>query len=339
MSIKTGIIGAGSSGREIHYNTLSKMPRSYEVVAFASRSNESLKRIDEEWTGQKFLNYEDMLREKMELVVIATTPWLHKEMAIKAMESGKHVVIEKPLCMTATEADELIACAKSNNVTMAPFQNRRWYSTYLTVKNIIDSGQIGKPYILQVKLFAKCPLQQGWAADRTKGGGPLYNWGAHVFDQLLQLIDSDVETVYCAGLDYNGQPVTKDNIEAYFDSTLQFRDGTIAELEVNFLSAQKLPWWFVVGDKGSILAEAEPTPEGMAPPGWNKVKVFTDEEHTVEPVTCNQADDALTLFYEKLHDSISQGTEFCIKTHEVREVCKIIDAALESMLCGKIITL
>src|SRR5690606_38085333 len=85
-----------------------------------------------------------------ELVVIATPSHTHKELAIKALEAGKHVQVEKPFALNAAEADEMIAKAKAVGRLVTCFQNRRADPDFLEVKRIIESGLLGRVFFVRV---------------------------------------------------------------------------------------------------------------------------------------------------------------------------------------------
>ena len=90
-------------------------------------------------------HFQDILDDAaIELVIVNTPNALHYEMARKALEAGKHVVVEKPLTPTKKEADQLIALAKEQEKVLTVFQNRRWDSDFLTVQSVITEGLLGR---------------------------------------------------------------------------------------------------------------------------------------------------------------------------------------------------
>ena len=134
--------------------------------------------------------------ERVDLVVIATPHYTHRDLAIRAMSAGKHVVVDKIMCMNAQEAAEMIAASERNRVMLSVFHNRRWDWDYLTVKKAIAEGLLGQPYLYEVAIM-RYGAPRGWRAVKAQSGGILYDWPAHFVDQALQLVQADVESVFC----------------------------------------------------------------------------------------------------------------------------------------------
>lgn len=88
--------------------------------------------------------FEELIEvEELDLVVINTPDSTHYEYARRALEAGKHVVVEKPFTTTVAEAEELVAFAASRGLTLSVYQNRRWDCDFLTVKQILSKGLLG----------------------------------------------------------------------------------------------------------------------------------------------------------------------------------------------------
>ena len=112
-----------------------------------------------------------------------------QEYARRALEAGKHVVVEKPFTTTVAEAEELVAFAASRGLTLSVYQNRRWDCDFLTVKQILSKGLLGH----LVEFESTFPRYRNfikpntWKETGQDGGGLTYNLGAHVIDQAVQL--------------------------------------------------------------------------------------------------------------------------------------------------------
>ncbi|MEO6205124.1 MAG: Gfo/Idh/MocA family oxidoreductase, partial [Mycobacteriales bacterium] len=89
----------------------------------------------------------DLLADpEVDLVIVSTPPDTHAEWALRSLEAGKHVVVEKPFCITVDEADRQIEAARERGMTLAVYQNRRWDPDYLALKAIVRSGQLGEVF-------------------------------------------------------------------------------------------------------------------------------------------------------------------------------------------------
>ncbi|MEM2936172.1 MAG: Gfo/Idh/MocA family oxidoreductase, partial [Candidatus Bathyarchaeia archaeon] len=143
--INVGVIGYGYSGRNFH-SYLIRLEKRLNLYAVCARNPMKRQLAEKERGVKTFSNVNDMLRdENIHLVVVATPHDTHAELAIKAMEAGKHVVVEKIMYMNVAEANAMIEAGKRNKVMLTIFHNRRWDGDYLTIRKILDEGPLGRP--------------------------------------------------------------------------------------------------------------------------------------------------------------------------------------------------
>jgi scyllo-inositol 2-dehydrogenase (NADP+) len=200
-SIGVGIAGYGLAGRVFHGPLVAHTP-GLEVRAAFSRTEERRAEAARRHAGIKtHATYEALLDDPaVQLVVVGTPHDTHEQMVIQAAEVGKHVVVDKIMCLSVAEGERMIAAARRNNVLLSVFHNRRWDSDYLTLKSVIEQGLIGEPYVIESAVTSPGPspawLQsnstasdrpRGWRSYAEFGGGPMRDWGAHLFDQAVQL--------------------------------------------------------------------------------------------------------------------------------------------------------
>jgi len=149
--IKVGIAGLGRSGWNIHAFWLSQIPELYQIVAVCDPIEKRRKEAEEKFKCRTYENFEDFVKDdEIEIVIVATLSNLHKEHTIKALKSGKNVVCEKPMAENIEDADEMINTAKETGKLLTIFQNRRYAPDFLKVKEIIDSGILGR--IVMIKM-------------------------------------------------------------------------------------------------------------------------------------------------------------------------------------------
>lgn len=185
--IRTGLAAYGMSGRVFHAPFISTNPH-FELTAVTERSKElSREKYPDACIVRSF---EELIGlEGLDLVVINTPDSTHYEYARRALEAGKHVVVEKPFTTTVAEAEELVALAASRGLTLSVYQNRRWDGDFLTVKEILSKGLLGH----LVEFESTFPRYRNfikpntWKETGQDGGGLTYNLGAHVIDQAVQL--------------------------------------------------------------------------------------------------------------------------------------------------------
>ena len=173
--IKTGLAAFGMSGQIIHAPFISTNP-AFELTAITERSKELSK---ERYPSARIARSLDELLaiDELELVVVNTPDSTHYEYARKALEAGKHVIVEKPFTTTVEQGEELIALAKSKGLALSVYQNRRWDSDFLTVQEVLNKGLLGR----LVEFESTFPryrnfIKEGtWKESGEMGGGLTYN--------------------------------------------------------------------------------------------------------------------------------------------------------------------
>ena len=105
---------------------------------------------------------------------------LHCGPTVASLKAGKHVVVEKPMCVTIAEATEMITTAKENDVMLSVHHNRRWDADFWTLRELVQSGIIGK--VFSVEMWGGGygrPNPDWWRSVKAISGGQFYDWGAH----------------------------------------------------------------------------------------------------------------------------------------------------------------
>jgi scyllo-inositol 2-dehydrogenase (NADP+) len=186
--IGAGILGYGYAGRSFHAYLLRFEPR-LRLAAVASRSPERRARAGEDYPGVRtYETLEQMLEDPaVRLVIIATPHNVHAEQSIRCMDAGRHVVVDKVMCLTTDEADAMIAARDRHGVRLSVFHNRRWDGDYMTVRQVLGEGLLGQPWLFEVGSWGYGPTR-GWRAQPEQVGTLLHDWGAHFVDQALQLV-------------------------------------------------------------------------------------------------------------------------------------------------------
>jgi predicted dehydrogenase len=135
--------------------------------------------------------------DDFDMVVVATANRAHAPIAAAALERGKSVVVDKPLAVTAAEAQPLADLAARMGLLLAVFHNRRWDSDTLTIKKLMSDGVLGGVHRFESRFQRFRPnVQRRWREDDpAHGGGVLLDLGTHIIDQAVHLF-GPVETVY-----------------------------------------------------------------------------------------------------------------------------------------------
>jgi len=186
--LKTGIAGCGKVAH-LHAKALVNLEQS-EFLAVASRSETNRNDFASKYKVKAYVNVEDMVKtEKLDLLIVCTPHPAHKEPAITAMESGAHVLVEKPLASCLADCDEMIRTSRRTGKILGVVSQRRFYESCKRIKKAMDDGKIGRPvlgivYMLSWRdqaYYRSDPWRGKWDGE---GGGILVNQAPHQLDLL-----------------------------------------------------------------------------------------------------------------------------------------------------------
>jgi scyllo-inositol 2-dehydrogenase (NADP+) len=207
QDIGVGLAGYGLAGRVFHGPLVAHTP-GLRVAAVFSRTAERREEAAKHYPGIKqHETYEALLdNPSVRLVVVGTPHDTHERMVIQAAQAGKHVVVDKIMCLSVPEGERMIAAARQAGVVFSVFQNRRWDSDYLTLRSVLEKGLLGQVYVIESAVTSMGPSPgysrptsdrpRGWRTYAEFGGGPMRDWGAHLFDQAVQLAGPAPETIF-----------------------------------------------------------------------------------------------------------------------------------------------
>jgi predicted dehydrogenase len=174
---------------------------------------------------------------------------LHAEWCIKAAQAGRHVVTEKPFCITLDEADRMIAAAQDAQKMLSCFHNRRWDGDFRTMLQLVRAGEVGEVFRIDGALGGYGRPGAWWRSSKAISGGQMYDWGAHYCDWILNLVPKRIESV--TG-DYQKRHWHHVTNEDYTFALVRFEDGTTATLEQGSLIAVTRNGFRILGTEGGI---------------------------------------------------------------------------------------
>jgi predicted dehydrogenase len=185
-SLRVGLIGYGYAGKTFHAPLICGVP-GLELVAVASRDPA---RVHADFPAAEVLADPQALlhRADIDLVVIASPNDSHFTLARAALAAGRHVVVDKPFTLTLSEARELGALAHARHRLLSVFHNRRWDGDFLTLRELVAQGTLGRIAHLESAFDRFRPaVRARWRESATPGGGLWFDLGPHLLDQTLQL--------------------------------------------------------------------------------------------------------------------------------------------------------
>jgi predicted dehydrogenase len=286
--IKTGIIGIGKMG--ISHLAILGAHKDVAVAGVCDTSKMMLDAIEKYSPFPCFTDYRKMLdTAKPDAVVVAVPTKFHASMVNELLDRGIHVFVEKPFCLTADEAPELIEKARTKKLVNQVGYHNKFIGTFREVKRIVNSGAIGDIYHFHGQSYGPVVVkakQESWRTNAAEGGGCLMDYASHIID-LINDILSPVEKVSSSQL----KSIFSREVDDAVYAMMELRNKVSGMLSVNWSddTFRKMSTSITLnGSRGKIISDAnelkiyfkdKETPEGYST-GWN-VKYVTD---LTEPV-------------------------------------------------------
>jgi predicted dehydrogenase len=281
----------------------------------------------------------------VDIVVVATPPVLHADVAARALRAGKHAVVEKPLCLTPGDADLLLALAADGDLMLTVHQNRRWDPDFLAVRRVVDEGLLGDVFNVETFVGGFEHPCRAWHSDISVSGGAVYDWGAHHLDWMLQLLGDFPVSVQTTRHKRLWHDVTNaDQLRV----RLRWDDGREAEFVDSMLAAVRRPKFYIQGTRGTLVGHYRPlrTEAVDARDGYT----VTEHHHAEAPadlllarsepgVGISETKLALPAapvhpFHRNLADHLLLGEPLAVTPAQARRTVILLEAAHRSGLAG-----
>ena len=193
--LRIGIIGTGGIANGKHMPSLSKLPH-VEMVAFCDIIEERARKAASQYgtaDAKVYTDYRKLLEDPtIDVVHVCTPNDSHAEISIAAMESGKHVMCEKPMAKTAAEARAMVEAARRTGKKLTIGYNNRYRPDSLYLKQVCERGELGEIYFAKALAVRRraVPTWGVFLDEDKQGGGPLIDIGTHALDLTLWMMDN-----------------------------------------------------------------------------------------------------------------------------------------------------
>ena len=320
------VVGCGSIGRR-HARNLKSL--GVRQLGFCDTSPEALRQCREELTGEVFGDYGEALEKfKPDMVLICTPPVYHVEEALAALRAHAHVFIEKPLSHESSGIQALITEGRRSNRNVQIGYNMRFHPGMQILKELIDSGKIGRVLWLNAEAGQYLPDWRPWqnyresySARHELGGGIILD-GSHELDYTCWLLGRPTEVIcraeHLSSLDVD----VEDSAWIY----LTFSDRRRAEVHLDFVQRAYTRTCKVVGETGTALwdfSSQEVRWFSAGEPGWKSIPyVF-------------EANDMYVAEMRHFLESLGAGTGPMVDLEQSRDVIRVVEAAKRSSEEGK----
>ena len=344
--LRVGILGYGIGGRVFHAPLVAATPGLAPAV-IVTRNGAAQAAVD--YPEATVVPDADALFEQdldLDLVVVSTPNRTHVPLALRAIEAGVPAVVDKPFAPTAAEAQQVVDAAAAKGVGLTVFQNRRLDSDFLTVRKVLDSGRLGDVFRFESRYDRWVPKpKDNWRefGDPAEAGGLLYDLGAHIVDQALQLF-GPVETVY-AEVDRRRPGVQVDD-DVFI--ALHHTNGVRSHLWATTLAGTLNPRFRLLGDQATftkfgldvqepqIKAGLRPGDEGWGvEPASDAGQLGVGKDVETVPTEVGRYQD----FYAQVRDALRGEAEFPVDPASAVAALRVIEAARQSSVDGRIVKL
>ena len=262
------------------------------------------------------------------LLAIITPHNTHARLALQCLRAGRHVVCEKPMAITTAQCDAMIAEAKKRRVLLSTYHNRHWDGCIMeAVRRIKKRGMIGEVFRIEAHMGGYAQPGDWWRSSKSISGGILYDWGVHLLEYALQLLDGKIVEV--SGFAKSGfwapQTAWKDDTnedEAF--AVVRFDTGAWLTLCISHLDSNpKRGQLEITGSRGTYMMDGG---------GWEIIARKGDE--TVVRRGRNPRSEGWR-FYQNIADHLVKGAPLVITPEWARRPIHILDLACRSARLGR----
>ena len=343
--IKTALCSFGMSGQVFHAPFIDANP-GFELQGVWERSRQAAKAKYP--SIESYTSFDELLAADNELIVVNTPNDTHYSFTKKALETGKHVIVEKPFTASLDEAYELIEIAHRHGRQLSVFHNRRFDSDFKTVSKIVQEGWLGDVVEAEIH-FDRYKQELSPKQHKELPGaftGVLYDLGSHLADQALRLfgkpdaVFADIRIV---------RPVSK--VDDYFEVLLYY-PGLRVRLKSSYLVREPLPAYIIHGSRGSFIKSRADIQEAALQGGLRPDAAQWGEEPEAEQGLLHTEKDGVIIrekvptlsgsymdYYNGMYEAIRNGKPVPVTAQDAIEVIRVMLAAHESSRMQQIVHL
>lgn len=338
--LQIGVVGLGRVSKS-HLPAIRELKNKIDLKALVSRDK---KKGDEEAANGHnitvYTSFDEAIKDPLIDAFVLLLPHdLHASYSIKAMEMGKHVLIEKPMALNQLEAKDMVRAAEKNNVTLMVGQSRRFFSPVMNSIDKIRKKEIGEIININVMFLGHMdkPAVDWWKDTTHIGGFIIPLWGSHILDYVLWAYNEMPETVYAQG--YSNNPNWNGEDEVVI--SLRFSRGRMANVLMSFNAGCKPTDQEGLTDKRIWSTQNSIYNRYII--GSNGLLHLQDEhELFMNGLKIADSDKEVSNFtwqMEEFADAILEQRKPMASGQEILGLMKVTDACFESIKHNKVILL
>jgi predicted dehydrogenase len=336
--VRTAVIGFGVSGRIFHAPFLA-CDEAYSLDHVVTGDPERARQARQAHPGATVSGDAGELFARageLDLVVVATPPQTHVELATAALDHGLHVVVDKPFAPTSAQGAALVEHARAAGRLLTVFQNRRFDGDFRTLRRLVEDGALGDVHTFESRFeWWKPQGFRGWKATTpvSRGGGILFDLGTHLIDQARVLL-GPVEDVWADVVRRAPGPGSDGDDDTLV--VLRHASGARSRLYMSGLAAAPAPRFHVLGSRAgftkwgldpqeaALVAGGRPSdPDfGLEPQANSATVGVPGDTRAVEPERGDYG-----RFYRSLAAALAGEGELPVDPRDAVDVLAIIERA------------
>ena len=335
--ITAGLASFGMSGKVFHGPLLAHHDR-FHLRRIVQRSGDDAHTLYPDAIVSRSLD--ELVNDgDIDLIVVNLPDRHHFELAKRCLESGKHVVIEKPITETFAQAEELIRLAERQKKMLTVFQNRRWDGDFMTVSKVVKSSALGRivEFESHYDRYRNFIQPNTWKERLADGTGIVYNLGSHMIDQALVLFGMpEAVTAHLRIVRTGGE------VDDWYDIRLHYTELTVL-LRASYLVKDPGPRYVVHGTNGTFTKsgldpQEEELKQGGTPRsvGWGSETMewfgmlVTEKDGETKRSRVQTLAGDYSAFYDGVADCLEHGGAAPVPGIEAANVVRVIEAVFES---------
>ena len=328
-AVKVGVIGYSASfnmGR----THLTEMKKAGMVpTAMAELDASRMKAAAEDFPGiETYPSVTEMLaKSDVELLALITPHNTHTELALQCLKAGRHVISEKPFAINTAQCDAMIATAKAKGLLLSAYHNRHWDGAILAAVAAVRSGVLGEVVRVETQMGGWGKPADWWRTSKSISGGILYDWGAHLLEYTLQIMNSEMTEVsgyFHTGFWAGQTPWKKDTIEDEGFLSVRYKSGGWSTLRISSLEHRPGQGWLTItGTQGSYNFD------------YHNYEMITHQDGKTITTRGKNPESEHTKFYQNVADYLGGRAKLIITPEWARRPVHIMDLAGQSATKGK----
>jgi scyllo-inositol 2-dehydrogenase (NADP+) len=333
--IQTVVVGHGLAGRAFHCPLIRRQP-ALHLRGIAARDPAVRAKAIDLWGVHGYASLDEALNDPaVQLVVLATPHNVHAEQAIRTLDAGKDCVVDKVMALTGNEADRMIAARDRSGRMLSVFHNRRWDWDFVTIKQILADGLIGRPMLIESSV-CRHSAPRSWRGKAELAGTILHDWGAHLVDHALQFGVGPCRRLVAWVLDAPWQGVDSGG----HGRILMEFDNLLFQAETSRVCRIERPRWWIVGTEGGFVKSGiDPQEDALRAGDIDRAK----EAETDQGIFRTAQDGGAVVesrvpsihahwdsYYANVARHLLHGEPLAVTAEQAREVVKVLEAAVRS---------